>query len=253
MLFVSSPNSSAQSVTQWVTDGIGATMVNNILLRTWVKLPDGYEDRIIHFINNCYAFKDEGIRNLSENYIVEQLENDWVDEEGNVINIEKSDRFLFIVSELSAVLVDEYIYDWLDGNEKRLENYEIAMQQLEVHTQDYADILTAYLENKSAEYDRRIKEAERQSAEARKQSAEARENRIKTTYSWLYDMVEVYRIYKRSPDIITDDEIQLARGHAVWIIRNCKEFGIDFKAYFLKELWGNEKTVNDLLKWYEVE
>ena len=74
-------------------------------------MPDGYEDRIIHFINNCYAFKDEGIRNLSENYIVEQLENDWVDEEGNVINIEKSDRFLFIVSELSAVLVDEYIYD----------------------------------------------------------------------------------------------------------------------------------------------
>ena len=49
-------------------------------------------------------------------------------------------------------------------------------------------------------------------------------------------MVEVYRIYKRNPDIITDDEIQLARGHAVWIIRNCKEFGIDFKAYFLKEL-----------------
>lgn len=125
---------------------------------------------------------------------------------------------------------------------------------------DEKQLLSAENFLQSAEYDRQIAkarqrtaEANRKSAEARRQSAEAIKNIMHIDSIWIINhMEDFYDIFKRSPGIVQQSELDFMRKSASEIVSSCKKYGIDYKAILRKEV-GDEKKVKDILKFYEIE
>ena len=63
---------------------------------------------------------------------------------------------------------------------------------------------------------------------------------------------EFYNLYKTDPSSVKLEDLNWMKKNANNIIQRCKEYNIDYKAILRKDL-GDEKKLNELLKFYGVE
>jgi hypothetical protein len=70
----------------------------------------------------------------------------------------------------------------------------------------------------------------------RQRSAEADRRSAEATRTGLNELIRFYTLYKRNPSNVKPEEIKAAKGHAKWIIPNCKKYNIDYKSKLSPEV-----------------
>lgn len=158
--------------------------------------------------------KDKGSAQFTEDYIVKQMQSDWW--------ISKQSQLLFIWTHIYNEITGEYLYDWSDGDENRLDEYGNVMERAEKCWKDFRSGYIAY---------------------TKEISAEARQESIRLTNKWIDQLIRFYNLSKRSPQAVKNNEISQMKEQAKIIIKDCKEYNIDYKA----------KLSKDILKFYGIE
>ena len=212
-------------------------IVTNIERRTWIILPKIYTDKIKNFVKNSKVVDGLGAE-FTENFIVNQMKFDWW--------ISKQNQLLFIWDAVYEQITKKNFYDWEDWDNNRLSEYENAMDSIEGCWKKYKEWFTSYMKQQSAE-------ARQQSAEARQQSAEARQQSIEITNDWLKQITRYYNLCKNNPAAINNKELEETKKYAKHVIKNCKEYWIDYRTILLKEVWWDTKKVDKILKFYGIE
>lgn len=165
-------------------------------------------------------------------FVLQEMESDWW--------ISKANQLLFIWNSICEQLTGEYMYDGEDGNSKRLEEFEIIIDNSDECWKRYREWIMPFIEKKKAEY-------RQQSAEARQQSAEYIRETMKADSLWIKEMIGWYKA--KTTDTCEDG---LVRTAVKEIILDCKKRGIDYKAIILKEVW-DMKEVDNVLKFYGIQ
>lgn len=210
---------------------VSSDIVTNVEKRTWVKIPNEYNNKLKTFVETNEVMKSKNWVKFTEDFIVNQMESDWW--------IDRQNQLLFIWSAIYEQITWEYFYDWSDGNDNRLEEFSNVMDKVEKCWKEYVIWINTYMERISAEADRR-------SAEAIKTIMQQDSIRLKKS------MIEFYEIYIRSPSTVKKEDIDFAKESTKTIIGDCKKYWIDYRAILLKEVW-NAKKVDEILKFYGIE
>ena len=258
---------------------VDSSIVSNIERKTWIILPKMYADKIKNFVQNSKVVEGLGAR-FTENFIVDQMKSDrW---------ISKQNQLLFIWDAVYEQITKKNFYDWEDWDEKRLEEFENAMDSIEICGEKYKEWFTSYMKQKSAEARQQSTEARQQStearqqstearqqsaearqqsaearqqsAEARQQSAEARQQSAEAVKEIMKQdstrvkerMSEFYDLYIQNPNNIKQDDLNFMKKSTKEFIADCKKHWIDYRAILLKEVWDKRK-VDAILKFYGVE
>ena len=198
-------------------------LVDRVSRAVGVRLPDGYEAKVKEFVAKSELFQGKSAEAFTEQWIAEQMKTSW--------GIDRGNQLLFVWDAVYEQITKKNFYDGEDGNKKRLDEFEKVMDNIEACGKKFKEDFTAYMKQRSAEADREI---------------------IKITYDRLKHLTEFHRLYKRNPSTVMPNEISQMMNSAKHIIENCKKYNIDYKAELRKEL-GNDKKVEELLKFYGVE
>ena len=86
----------------------------------WINLPSQYNENLKSFISNSNTLNYEAAAKFTENFISEQMSQDWWVSEEN--------KYLFIRCAIYYILTNQELYDWSDWNEQRYNEYEIAFE-----------------------------------------------------------------------------------------------------------------------------
>lgn len=199
---------------------VGFDMLDSIQQKTWVKIPNWYEEKVREFIEYSKIFENRDAREFTESFIVKEMRNDWW--------ISKENQLLFIYYFIFEHVVNEDIYDWEDGDEKRLEEFEKAVETIDACWEKYVNEFTKYMKSKSAENIDKI---------------------VESINNTLNSMVDFYDSYKISPN---SERLEIVKTNIKDLTFLCKKYNIDYKAFFLEKLW-DAKEVNKLLKLFEIE
>ena len=190
-----------------------------------VRLPAEYEAKV-----RSTARSNETMRKalkvggrFTEEFIIKQMSTSW--------GIDKQNQLIFVWSAIYEKFTKQELYDGSDGDDKRLNDFGEIIDQWESCGKTFAAEFNA--------------EMERVSAEARKHSAEVIKSSVK-------ELVRFFNIYKETPNVIRKEEHEQSIEFAKFTIANCKKRDIDYHAILLKEL-GDEKKVDELLKYFDVE
>ena len=235
-----------------------------------ITLPKEYQNVVKMFVDTSQVFnydKNSDAADFTANFIKHKMKYNW--------NINKQNQLLFIWHSIYQQCTNKDLYDGEDGNDKRLEECEEAIDSIDLCGLTYKNEfvahmnkLTAKYRQQSAESQKRINEAKRQSAESQKrideaqkridaaqkrideaikQSAEARQQSaemiqeiIKKGNETLAIYKEFYPFFKEHPE---DENLKKFKSNAQKLILLCKEFGVDYKAVLSAEI----------LKFYGVE
>ena len=68
----------------------------------------------------------------------------------------------------------------------------------------------------------------------------------------LHEVIVFYGVYIENPYSVKPEEISQVKDITKKIIKGCNEYNIDYHSVMLEEL-GDEKKVDEILKFYEVE
>ena len=197
-------------------------IVNRVSRVVGVRLPDGYEAKVKEFAAKSRVLEGSG-GEFTEQWIAGQMKTSW--------GIDRGNQLLFVWDAVYEQITKKNFYDGEDGNKKRLDEFEKVMDNVEACGKKYKEDYTAHMKQRSAEYKR--------------QSAEKSIKGVK-------EAVRFYKLYKNNPNTVLPGEIKLAKEYTADFINGCKKYNIDYKAELRKEL-GNDKKVEELLKFYGVE
>ena len=203
-----------------------------------VSLPGDYQQQVKTFVQTNTVLKNQGRADFTENFIKDEMAKDW--------NIEKQNQLLFIWHAIYKQITADDLYKG-DGNNKIADDFNSRTVNVRIRAcgQKYENQVVAFMKQQSAE-------AKQQSAEAKQQSAEAKQKGSEATKDGLHQMVRFYNNYQENPSNVYKEELDQMRSISKDIIANSKYFNIDYRAILLKEL-GDQKKVDDLLKFYRVE
>lgn len=210
-------------------------LVSQLDKKLWVTLPVGYDSKVRNFVQNSYVMSSNNARVFTQNFILNEMKKDWW--------ISKQNQLLFIRYAIYLHIEQKDLYDWDDWNEKRLEEFEIALDFIENCGEHYINELNIYIKKCTEEARQRTEEARQHTEEARQRTEETRqrteetkqrtEETIRQTMSLdsvgLKTLVEIYELYKKNPSSVKPEEIAKLRKEAPKIISDCKKYGIDYK------------------------
>lgn len=233
------------------------------------KIPGVYKEKFESMLKNEFpVIKIDGANSwkFTVEFIDKEMESDW--------GISKDNQFLFVLHSIHRVIIGKDLYDRKVGGHELFQDFSNVLDSVDACEKRYYEGMLPILKKQSAEYDRRIAEAQKRSAEAQKRSAEydrqiaankqqiaankqqiakSTKNIMHTDSIWIINhMEDFYDIYKESPSIVQQSELDFMRKTASEIVSSCKKYGIDYKAILRKEV-GDEKKVKDILKFYEIE
>jgi hypothetical protein len=197
-------------------------IVDRVSRAVGVRLPDGYEAKVKEFAAKSKVLEGIG-GEFTETWIAGQMKTSW--------GIDRGNQLLFVWDAVYEQITKKNFYDGEDGNKKRLDEFEKVMDNVDACGKKYKEDYTAHMKQRSAEY--------------KQQSAEASIKGVK-------EAVRFYNLYKNNPSTVLPGEIKQAKEYTADFINGCKEYNIDYKAILRKEL-GNDKKVEELLKFYGVE
>lgn len=189
-------------------------IINNIKMRTGISLPSPYAQKLENIISTNKIIQDKGSAKFIEDFIVKELQKNWW--------ISKENQLLFIRTHIYKEISSEYLYDWADGDDNRLNEYGDAIEQIEECWKRFRNWYIEY---------------------TRQRSADAQQQSIEATHSWLNNLIKFYNLYKTDSNKIKVEDIKEMKDHSKRIIQNCKRYGIDYKTKLTKEM----------LKFYGVE
>ena len=222
-----------------------STILDRLNQKVWVSLPAEYNGKVLDFVLNDTIMRTRSATDYTEEFIVNKMKEDrWID---------KQNQILFLWAKIYGWISQKKLYNRLDDeNKDRSDEYKKSLKQIAASYEEYKKWFKTYMETRSAEYDK-------QSAEARQQSAEARKENMKTDSLWLKEIVKFYSNYQKNPDIVESEEIDKARDHAKWFIKDCKKFWIDYEDVMIKEVKTIYKLddrdarekVDEILQWIE--
>lgn len=196
-----------------------------------VTLPSDYQQKVKTFVQTNTVLKNQGRADFTENFIKDEMAKDW--------NIEKQNQLLFIWHAIYKQITADDLYKG-DGDSKIADDFNSRTVNVRIRAcgQKYQNQVIAYMNQ--------------QSAEAKQRSAEAKQKGTEATKGGLHQMVRFYNNYQENPSNVYKEELDQMRSISNGIIANSKYFNIDYRAILLKEL-GDQKKVDDLLKFYGVE
>ena len=96
-----------------------------------------------------------------------------------------------------------------------------------------------------------IEDSQQRSADADRRSADADRTGTDATLQGINNLIRFYNYYKETPNVKQEDIAEF-KGHVPWIIESCKEYNIDYKT-IVRERLGDDKKLNDFLKFYEIK
>ena len=214
------------------------TILDRLNKKLGVQLPAEYEQKVRqYFEKKNNFFNSFSFNSFHEIYIAEQMHADW--------GISKQNQLIFVWDAIYEQHSKKNIYTGEDGDDKRLKEFEKVMNRIEQCGKKYPTAFMTYLEQMSAE-------AKQRSAEAKQRSAEAVRGIMKKDSLGLQEMAKFYSLYLKNPGIVRKDEINKSKKLLNWVIPDCKEYNIDYRAILLKEL-GDKNKVDACLKFYGVE
>ena len=225
----------AQNIASQATDLLDyPDIVSNIEKRTWVKLPEWYEDIIRNFIKNHDILKNNA--QFIEDFVVKEMQTKrW-------INDQNQELFIYCAMWYEH---DEDLYDWNDWNKERMSQFESVLDNIEECQNRYHKEFLTYLEQSIDNSQQSIDNSQQRINNARQESMKQDSIRIQER------MVEFYDIYKTNPNIIKQDDLDFMRKSTKEFIADCIKNWIDYKAILLKEVW-DPKKVDEILKFYEI-
>ena len=194
-----------------------------------VKLPSDYETKTNEFTTTNVVMKDEGVSKLTEQFIVEQMKDNW--------GISMQNQLLFVWAAIYKQITNKNLYNGSDGNKERLNEFKLAMDRWKQCGEKYGHNFDAYIQQRSADADRRSADADRTGTDA--------------TLQGINILIRFYNYCKETPNVKQEDIAEF-KGHVAWIMKNCKEYKIDYKT-IVREKLGDEKKLKDFLKFYEIE
>ena len=210
-LFLVSPTQ-AQSQTD-IIDRLDATL--------GVSLPSEYKANIRGNEKMQMVIKSKIGSEYTEGFIKEQMNSSW--------GINNQNQLIFVWSAVYKQITDEDLYDGSDGDDNRVDDFGDVVDRWEACGNKYAEGFNKYMEQKSAE--------------AKQRSAEMDELIKENTIISLGNLKDIYGLYLKDPNSITQSELVSVRKDAKEVIQNCKEYNIDYK----KEL------TPEMLKFYGIE
>ena len=206
-------------------------VVDRVSRAVGVRLPDGYETKVKEFVAKSELLKRKSAEDFTERWITEQMKTSW--------GIDRGNQLLFVWDAVYEQITKKNFYDGEDGNKARLDEFEKVMDNVEACGKKYKEDYTAHMKQRSAE-------AERRSAEYKQQSAEAITSSLGNLV-WFYK-----RVQDKAREPIPPNEIQEWKNVARKVFPRCNDINLNYKAVLRKEL-GNDKKVEELLKFYGVE
>jgi hypothetical protein len=210
-LFFVSPTQ-AQSQTD-IIDRLDATL--------GVSLPNEYKANIRGNEKMQMVIKSKGGSEYTEGFIKEQMNSSW--------GINNQNQLIFVWSAVYKQITNEDLYDGSDGDDSRVDDFGEVVDRWEACGNKYAEGFNKYMEQKSAE--------------AKQRSAEMDELIKENTIISLGNLKDIYGLYLKDPNSITQSELVSVRNDAKKVIQYCKEYNIDYK----KEL------TPEMLKFYGIE
>ena len=194
-----------------------------------IKLPTDYEAKTKEFTTTNVVMKDEGVSKFTEHFIVEQMKDNW--------GISMQNQLLFVWAAIYKQITNKNLYNGSDGNKERLNEFKLAMDRWKQCGEKFGNNFDSYIQQRIAEADRQIAEADRTGTDA--------------TLQGINNLIRFYNYYKETPNVKQED-IDFFKGHVAWIMENCKEYNIDYKT-IVRERLGDDKKLNDFLKFYEIK
>ena len=178
---------------------ISKNLFNNIMRRTWVKLPNWYEGKVKDLIEQSDLLKDMEISKITEDFITEQIKkNPGINEEN---------RSIFIVNLCLEYLSGVDVYTWDDWNDMR--------------TQEFIKV-APILRNILEQYIYKVTP-----------------NVVAWIYRELDNLVIFYNSFEESSENISQDDIEKNSHSLKKLIHICNLFDVDFtkKLYIAQELY----------------
>lgn len=197
-------------------------LVDRVSKAVGVTLPDGYQGKVKEYVNSSKVLEGSG-GEFTEQFIKGQMKENW--------GISKQNQLLFIWDAIYEQVTKKNFYDGEDGNKQRLDDFENALDNVEACGKKYKQGYMEYMQ---------------------RQLAETRKGIIQKDSLGLKEMVKFYSLFIKNPNNVKNEEIERSKYLLRWVIPDCKKYNIDYKAILCKEL-GEEKKVNELLKFYGIE
>lgn len=188
--------------------------VSQLDKKLWVTLPSGYDSKVRNFVQNNYVMQNNNARVFTQNFIVDEMKKNWW--------ISKQNQLLFIRYSIYLNIEKKDLYDWDDWDEKRLEEFEMALDFVENCWKQYINNLNIYIKQCTES--------------ANKKADESIRHIMSLDSAWLKSLNNIYNLYKKDPSSVTAWELEQARKSAAHIISDCKKYGIDYKKLLAPEV-----------------
>ena len=167
---------------------ISLDFTDNIVQRTWIRLPDWYEQKVRNLVEQSDLLKDEDIAKITEDFIVEWiLKNPGINEEN---------RAIFIVNLCLEYILGVDVYPWDDWNDERTQEFIKVAPIL-------SDVLEQYIYKVTP-------------------------NVVAWIYRELENKVIFYNSFQENPEGISQDDIEKNSQSLKRLISICKLFEVDF-------------------------
>jgi len=189
--------------------------------KLWVKLPQWYDSKVRNMLETNVVLKNEYNRKFTQDFIISEMQkNRW---------ISKQNQLLFIWSAIYLGMENKELYDGEDGDEKRLNEFEIAVDFVENCGNNYMKGLNAYIQQNIKESQQYIEQSQQHIEQSQQHIQESIGRIMSLDSAWLKSLNNIYDLYKKDPSSVTAWELEQARKSAAHIISDCKKYGIDYK------------------------
>ena len=211
-----------------------------------VRLPAEYEAKVKEFAADDTIMRTRSATAFTEQFIIEQFKNDW--------GINRQNQLLFMWSKIYGGISQKKLYNWLDDdNNDRSSEYKKSLKNISEFYNSYKKGFKEYMDAGIVEAKQRSADAKQRSADAKQRSDDAKQRSAEALTSSLNNFVWFYnRYHMKDKQAIPPDETQAWKNKAKEVFTRCKDINLDYKAILRKEL-GNDKKVQELLKFYGVE
>ena len=175
-------------------------LLDNIIQKTWTRLPDWYEEKVRNLVEQSDLLKDEDIAKITEDFMVE-----WIKKNPG---INKENRATFVANVWTDYLLGVDVYPWDDWDDVRTQEFIKVAPIL-------SDLLEQYIYKVTP-------------------------NVVAWIYRELENKVIFYNSFKESPESISQDDIEKNSQSLKRLISICNLFEVDYtkKLYLATEFYG---------------
>ena len=175
-------------------------LLDNIIQKTWTRLPDWYEEEVRELVEQNDLLNDEDITKITEDFIVE-----WIKKNPG---INEENRAIFIVNLCLEYILGVDVYPWDDWNDERTQEFIKVAPIL-------SDVLEQYIYKVTP-------------------------NVVAWIYTELENKVIFYNSFQENPEAISQDDIERNSHSLKKLISICDLFEVDYmkKLYIASEFYG---------------